>query len=181
MISLNEKTKTLSKAGSTSIIVKKELLENSENLTRVGENRDNVYYLIDDSQSVIMHVEQDFAIICDYVVNGVNLPQRMLQKHYGVYQFCGRDWVKNTVTSRLIGYDIKRFLYGNECQPDGTTLDHVSATFDERDKYKEFSKNNVNHGSHRVQIIVRTQEELNRLLTETRVGESSSFSPFLKK
>lgn len=181
MISLNEKTKTLSKAGATSIIVKKELLENSENLTRVGENRDNVYYLIDDSQSVIMHVEQDFAIICDYVVNGIDLPKRMLQEHYGVYQCRGRDWVKNTVTSHLVGYDIKRFLYGKGYQPVGTTLDHVSATFDERDKYKEFSRSNVNHGSHRVQIIVRTQEELKWLLKKTRAGESSSYSPFLKK
>jgi hypothetical protein len=156
--------KVLNKDVATSILCEAEMLRNNSNLILVAENRDNKYYLVKETNTVIMHVEDDFCILTDYKVNGKNLVDMMLKEHYAVYQVYGRDWVKNSATSQLVGYDIKLALYGKGCRPDGMTLDHRDATFDEREKVKQFSANNVNDGSHRVRVIIYSPDGLDQFI-----------------
>lgn len=152
--------KVLNKNIATSILISNELLRTSSLLTEVANSRDNTYYLVKGTNTVIMHVEKGFCILCDYIVKGINIPALMQKEHYAVYQSSGRDWIKNSATGQLIGYDIKYLVNGNRVRPRGTSLDHEAETFDEREKNKIFSTNNINKGSHRIKCIIQTQDEL---------------------
>lgn len=152
--------KVLNKDIATSILVSNELLKTCNLLTEVAKSRDNIYYLVNGTNTVIMHVEEGFCILCDYIVKGKIIPELTQKEHYAVYQSSGRDWIKNSATGQLIGYDIKYLIKGNRNRPQGTTLDHEAETFDEREKNKIFSTNNINKGSHRVKLLIQTQDEL---------------------
>ena len=166
--------KVLIKKYATSILCEKKLLDQSQRLEIVGENKDNVYYWIKGSNSVIMHVEDDFCILVDYMVevynqtNKCSLPNLLEKKHYTVQQIRGRDWIKSS--SNKIGYDIKSIIHGIVTRPPNMTLDHLAETYDEREKNKEFSKN-INHGSHRVIKVIGTMKQLDELIDRVIYSE----------
>lgn len=172
--------KVLDKDIATSIMASNELLQANDSLKKVADCRDNVYYHVKDTETVIMHVEDDFCILCDYNVKGKDLPEEMKKEHYAVYQLGGRDWVKNSATGRLIGYDIKEFVHGYGIRPAGMTLDHEGETFDEREKNKNFSSTNYNNGSHRVRVTINSQEALNELIDKIKENENKKGGMFLK-
>jgi hypothetical protein len=165
--------KELHKEHATSILCREELLRHNSRLVLVGQNRENMYYRVKNTNTVLLHIEDDFCVLTDYVINGNNLVQKMQQEHYGVYQLARRDWVKNSATSRAIGYDIKIILHGIGCRKSGMTLDHEDATFDEREKVKSFSYSNFNDGSHRVCVSICTQGGLNQFIDRLIQNDSS--------
>lgn len=173
--------KVLDKNIATSIMVEDSLLQNNPNLKMVAACRDNKYYQVTGTETVIMHVEEGFCILCDNKINGINLPLAMQQEHYAVYQSNGRDWVKNSATSRLVGYDIKEFVHGYGARPAGMTLDHEAETFDERERNKKFSSNNVNEGSHRVRVMIYDMNGLDDLIDKIKARGANSGALFLKK
>lgn len=161
--------KQLDKSRATSILCSKELLDSSEELKCVAQNRDNVIYHVHDSNICIMHVEDGFCILVDYIINEVNIPEFIIQDHYGVYQSV-RDCVKSTTrVNRLIGYDIKERLYHEKCKK-GYHLDHWAETFNELDKSKRFIPGSVNQNgySHRRQLEINTVEDLDWLCERIR-------------
>ena len=161
--------KQLDKSRATSILCSKELLDNCEELTCVAQNRDNVIYHVKDSNICIMHVEDSFCILVDYMINGVNIPDFIVQDHYGVYQSV-RDWVKSTTrANKLIGYDIKERLYHTPYTK-GYHLDHQAETFNELDKSKRFIPGSLNQNgySHRRCRDINTMEELECLCERIR-------------
>jgi hypothetical protein len=164
--------KVLDKKEATSILCNNEMLKNNEQLTRVGGLRDNSYYLVEGTNCVIMHVEEGFCILCDYIISGINIPEKLMEEHYGVYQSSGRDWVKNSATSQLIGYDIKNDLSATKLN--GQTLDHEGHTFDEREKNKKFSNTNINGGSHRTRVGVDTDKDLDCLINKIKKDDQSN-------
>jgi hypothetical protein len=160
--------KILDHSRATSIMCANDRLSRKTDLILVGESRDNAYYYVTGSKSVIMHVEDDFCIFCDYMVSGIVIPKMLERNHYGVYQPQEdyRDWIKNSATSKLIGYDIKDCL-ALQC-PKGQSLDHVGHTCDEREKNKHFSSNNINNGSHRIKIEIQDDVDLDWLINKIR-------------
>jgi hypothetical protein len=166
--------KKLNKGIATSIMCSKDMLDGYEKVElMVGKNGDNAYYHVKDSNTVIVHIEKGFCILEDYIAKDLNgnkilLPSHMCRFHYGVYQNQdeknNRDWVKNTVTSDVVGYDIKKVLHNIQGKPVGMTLDHGDATFDEREKVKVFKNDNYNDGSHRLKIEIETTAELEKLI-----------------
>jgi len=156
--------KVLDKAAATSILCDEAILSKEKQLKLVAECRDNKYFNVEGTNTVIMHVEEGFCILTDYMVDGKNLAEIMCQEHYGVYQYNGRDWVKNSATSRLVGYDIKEIVTGESGRPKGMTLDHEAETFNEMEKNKNFSSKNVNNGSHRVKVVITSDDGLQQLI-----------------
>jgi len=171
--------KVLDKAGATSILCDEAILEKSEQLKLVADCRDNKYFNVEGTNTVIMHVEEGFCILTDYMVDGKNLAEMMSQEHYGVYQCNGRDWVRNTATSRLIGYDIKEIVTGVSGRPKGMTLDHVAETFNEMEKNKKFSSKNVNNGSHRVKVVITSDDGLQQLIDKIIKNDGESGGLFI--
>jgi len=69
--------------------------------------------------------------------------------------------------------DIKKILFGNGARNEGETLDHVGATWDERDCMKHFKKDNFNKGTHRVKVIINNNKELDDFIDEViQAGDS---------
>lgn len=176
VIYLNEKaTKVLEKEQATSIVCSNDLLGQNSRLCRIVTLRDNIYYRVDNTNVCIMHVEAEFCIIIDYQVTVYNqpgvicsLPNMLASSHYGVYQTLNypggsRDWVKNSSTGELIGYDIKKLIHGPGCNVAGAQLEHLSWTLDERELVKDFGPNKE-RDSHRVRVEISTMNELNWLI-----------------
>lgn len=174
------KRKVLDKDTATSILCDVSILAASKRLKLVAECRDNKYYLVDKTNAVLAHIEEGFCILCDCMVNGKNLPAMMKNAHYAVYQGAGRDWVKNSATGQLIGYDIKEFITGQSGRPQGMTLDHMAETFNEMEKNKQFSPTNINEGSHRVQVKIGTADDLNILIDEIIKNDGKPGGIFIK-
>lgn len=172
------KSKILDITTATSIILPREIADNNEELIIVASNRDNIFYHVNNSNTVIMRVEEDFCILVDYKVdtykdNDVCLPKMLSAAHYGVYQLKGRDWVKQTNgNNRIIGYDIKELIHGGGYKLVSSTLDHKFETYDEREKAKEFSECNYNKGSHRRKIVISNMNELNALIQRIQENEN---------
>ena len=78
--------KTLDKRIATSILISNELLKTSSLLTEVANSRDNIYYLVNDTNTVIMHVEEGFCMICAYIVKGKIHPKLIQKEQYALYQ-----------------------------------------------------------------------------------------------
>ena len=171
--------KVLNKNVATSILCDVEILRKNPQLELVAECRDNKYYLVKETNTVLFHVEEGFCILTDYKIGEKNLAELMQQEHYGVYQCNGRDWVKNTATSRLIGYDIKEFVTGQSGRPKGMTLDHQAETFNEMEKNKNFSANNVNGGSHRVKVLIISPAGLEELIAKIKDNDGKSGGLFM--
>lgn len=167
--------KVLAPEQATSIICSNDLLSQNSRLRRVVTLRDNIYYRVDNANVCIMHVEADFCIITDYQVTVYNqpgvicsLPNMLSASHYGVYQTLNspggsRDWVKNSSTGELIGYDIKKLIHGPGCNVAGGQLEHLSWTLDERELVKSFGPNKERN-SHRVRFEITTMDELDWLI-----------------
>ena len=174
--------KILNKGVATSIICSETLLNNNIDLDFVADNRENKYYNVIGTNVVIAHIEDDFCILVDYMVrtynssNTVSLPNMLSAAHYGVYQSesnkANRDWVKNTVTGKLIGYDIKEIIHGNGVKVAGSSLDHLVETLNELEKNKQFSTMNWNSGSHRFRLEIKSQDDLNDLILRIRKMDS---------
>lgn len=175
------KRKELDKDTATSILVEEVLLQDNKDLQLVAQCRDNIYYHVIGTETVIMHVEDGFCILCDNMVNEISLPSLMQKEHYAVYQSSGRDWVKNSATGRLIGYDIKEFVHGYGVRPAGQTLDHEAETFDERERNKNFSSHNINEGSHRVCVKIYDRVGLDKFIDMIKTQGNQAGSLFLKK
>lgn len=173
------KRKVLEKVSATSILCDEAMLEKSEQLKLVAECRDNKYYLVEETNTVLLHVEEGFCILTDYMVGEKNIAELMQQEHYAVYQYNNRDWVKNSATGRLIGYDIKEFVTGQSGRPKGMTLDHLAETFNEMEKNKVFSSNNINEGSHRVKVVIKTEAGLQQLIDKIKVNDGQSGGLFM--
>uniref|UniRef100_UPI004056CC48 hypothetical protein n=1 Tax=Acetatifactor sp. TaxID=1872090 RepID=UPI004056CC48 len=171
--------KVLDKNTATSILCDDAMLGREKQLKLVAECRDNKYYLVEDTNTVLLHVEEGFCILTDYMVGEKNLAQLMQQEHYAVYQCNGRDWIKNSATSRLVGYDIKEFVTGQSSRPQGMTLDHQAETFNEMEKNKSFSTNNVNGGSHRVKVVIDSVEGLEELIAKIKENDGKSGGLFM--
>jgi len=160
--------KVLDKNVATSILCDDVVLGGNSQLKLVAECRDNKYYLVEATNTVIMHVEEGFCALTDYMVEKKNLPELMQQEHYAVYQANGRDWIKNSSTGQVIGYAIKEIVTGVSGRPKGMTLDHLAETFNEMEKNKVFSTSNINEGSHRVKVTVGTNKELDELIEKIK-------------
>lgn len=171
--------KVLDKNVATSILCDEVMLSKSSQLELVAECRDNKYYLVNGTNTVLLHVEEGFCILTDYMVDGKNLAKLMEQEHYGVYQSNGRDWVRNSATSRFVGYDIKEFVTGQSGRPQGMTLDHEAETFNEMEKNKKFSANNVNGGSHRVKVVIDSDEGLKELIEKIKANHGNPGGIFM--
>lgn len=179
------KRKVLNKKVATSVICSREKLERSGKLKKVAESQDNMYYSIEDCNACIMHVEDDFCIIIDNLVNIYNepnkkcsLPALLAAGHYAVYQTINspggnRDWIKNSGTSELIGYDIKNLIHGPGCKVAGTQLEHLSWTLDEREAHKIFGPNKARN-SHRVKVEIETMEDLDWMIDKIVDSEKNN-------
>lgn len=185
VIYLNEKEpKVLVHEVATSIVCSIKLLEENKRLEKVAEERENIFFHVKETNTCIMHVEEELCILIDYKVRVYNepdvecsLPSLLSAAHYGVYQTINtpggnRDWVKNSATSQLIGHDIKRLLHGPGCKIAGMQLEHLSWTLDERESYKEFGPNKE-RDSHRVRIEIFNMEELDWLIDKIIESEQS--------
>ena len=172
--------KVLDKDSSTSILCDVAILDASEKLKLVAACRDNKYYLVGNTNTVLMHVEEGFCILCDYMVYEKVLPILMKNAHYAVYQSAGRDWIKNSATGQLIGYDIKEFLTGQSGRPQGMTLDHMAETFNEMEKNKQFSTDNINEGSHRIQVKISSEDDLNIFINQIIENDGKPGGIFIK-
>lgn len=175
-----KRKKELDKDIATSILCNVAILEANKKLKLVAECRDNKYYLVDKTNTVLMQVEDEFCILCDYIVDEKNLPIVMKNAHYAVYQSNGRDWIKNSATGQLIGYDIKEFVTGQSGRPQGMTLDHVAETFNEMEKNKQFKTDNINEGSHRIQVKISTEDDLNVLIDKIIQNDGKPGGIFIK-
>lgn len=173
------KRKVLDKNVATSILCDDAMLGSSKQLKLVAECRDNKYYLVEDTNTVLLHVEEGFCILTDYMVGEKNLAELMQQEHYAVYQYNGRDWVRNSATCRLVGYDIKEFVTGQSGRPAGMTLDHEAETFNEMEKNKTFSSTNINEGSHRVKVVINTDEGLQQLIQKIKDNDGNAGGLFM--
>ena len=193
VVYLNERApKVLVPEQSTSIICNNSLLSQNRRLKRVAASRDNLYYNIYNTNACIMHVEADFCIITDYKVMVYNqpgvvcsLPNMLSASHYAVYQVLNglggsRDWVKNSATSQLIGYDIKTLIHGPGCAIAGDQLEHLSWTLDERELFKSFGPNKE-RDSHRIRIEISTMDELDQLIDKIIESERNKEPIKLKK
>lgn len=177
-----EMAKVLNRDVATSIVCPTVLMHNNIDLDLVAENRENKYYNVIGTNVVIAHIEDDFCILVDYMVrtynssNPVSLPNMLSASHYGVYQtennLANRDWIKNTVTGRHIGYDIKEIIHGNGVKVAGSSLDHLVETLNELEKNKQFSTTNWNSGSHRFRLEIKSQDDLNDLILRIRKMDS---------
>lgn len=167
----------------TSLIIPLDLLNQCADLEVVGERRDNKYFHVMGTNTCIAHIEEGFCVLTDYVVDTVAgrnkvLPKMLDSQHYGVYQVKAyeghtyRDWVKNSCgNNRNIGQDIKYYIHGISNAPEGCTLDHIGATFDERERFKEYTVNNINNGSHRHRVHIKDESQLQRLVEYLRFEE----------
>lgn len=168
-----DRKKVLYKEKATSILVDKALLEGNGSLTKLADNgRDNCYYVVNDTNVCILHVEDGFNILVDHYIKNKDIVGELSKNNYGVYQDgYNRDWIKNTATRCLIGYDIKRIAYALP-KRDGFELDHMAETFNELDKNKRFIPREMNVGpSHRVKIEIFGQDDLNDLINKIRKNE----------
>lgn len=175
-----KKSKELDKDTATSILCDVTKLLANKKLKLLAECRDNKYFLVENTNTVLMHVEEGFCILCDYMVDEKVLPILMKNAHYAVYQSAGRDWIKNSATGQLIGYDIKEFVTGQSGRPQGMTLDHMAETFNEMEKNKEFSTDNINEGSHRIQVKISTEEDLDDLIDKIIENDGKPGGIFIK-
>ena len=171
----NQNGKVLCKCNSTSIICNVDLLDNNSGLELVAANRDNRYYHVKGSNSVLLHVEEGFCILVDNMVQTYNsgeeeysLPRMLSAQHYGVYQSVdGRDWVKGTSSNRAIGHDIQDLVYGNGAKvarEHGETLDHGAETHNEKLVNCMYKPDNTNNGSHRIKRVLDTPEKLDEYI-----------------
>ena len=174
----NQNNKLLRKCESTSILCDRKLLDENNRLTVVAENRDNVYYKVLETNSVIMHVEDGFCILTEDRVqvydkdNQCSLPVMLSAFHYGVYQIQRmnkkRDWVKRD-DKNTIGNDTRTIIHGETAvtmaRAQGMTLDHGAETWNEQSKHGSFKVDNRGK-SHRVCVDIRTQEDLNAFLDD---------------
>lgn len=169
----NQNNKTLRICISTSIICSVNLLDGNSRLSLVAEKGNNRYYHIEGSNSAVMHVEQDFCILLDYMVKTYksgdtefSLPCMLSARHYGVYQNDqARDWVKGTSGSRPIGHDIQDLVYGDGAElarKQGYTLDHGAETHNEKtvNCHYKTREENRNDGSHRIRRVLDTPAKL---------------------
>ena len=175
-----KRRKVLDKDTATSILCDVAILAACEKLKLVAECRENKYYHVDNTNTVLMHVEEGFCILCDHILNEKNLPILMKNAHYAVYQSAGRDWIKNSATGQLIGYDIKEFVTGHSGRPQGMTLDHKAETFNEMEKNKQFSPDNINEGSHRIQVKIGTEDDLKDLIDKIIQNDGKPGGIFIK-
>lgn len=170
------------------------------NMAKSGMNPKTLQYLMGHSDisvtmnvyACIMHVEADFCIITDYKVMVYNqpgvvcsLPNMLSASHYAVYQVLNglggsRDWVKNSATSQLIGYDIKTLIHGPGCAIAGDQLEHLSWTLDERELFKSFGPNKE-RDSHRIRTEISTMDELDQLIDKIIESDRNKEPIKLKK
>jgi len=61
----DNKLKKLDVDVATSIICNRVLLDENVRTTLITNNRDNRYYLVQDTNTVIMHIEEDFCVLID--------------------------------------------------------------------------------------------------------------------
>ena len=59
------------------------------------------------------------------------------------------------------------------------TLDHEAETFNEKEKNKNFSENNVNKGSHRVRVEISTNEDLQQLIEKIKENDEKPGGLFM--
>lgn len=177
--------KTLCKGQATSILCSETLLHENNNLKMVAENDCNKYFLVEDTNTVILHVEDSFCILLDYEVDNwqnekCNLPKMLSTVKYLVYQLATnkigrttRDWVRYG-SSDYIGYDIHKLVYGEHTvklrRSQKLTLDHEAETYDERTKNTTFSKNPIEK-SHRTRVYIKSEEELDTFISDIVANE----------
>lgn len=158
---------------STSIVCPLELLESNENLEFILRKRENRYFLVTGTNSVIMHVEEDCCVLINYMIHTHNsenkekLPVILSVRHFGVYKDKKRDWIKDTATSEILGHIIQKIVYGNaveDYKKQGMTVDHGAETWNEKIENCMYKKNNWNNGSHRIPVRIRNQKQLNNLI-----------------
>ena len=160
--------KVLDKRASTSILCSVDLLRSCEELTCVAFNRDNEIFHVQGANICIMHVEEEFCILVDKVIHGVDIPKFLAQYHYAVYQTT-RDWVKNSSSSSYIGYNIKYKLYHGRWNHE-YHLDHWAETFNELDKSKRFIPASLNQNgySHQRSYTINNINDLNWICNRIR-------------
>lgn len=165
---------SIDKETSTSIICRLELLESNNRLKLVARKRDNRYFLVKGTNSVIMHVKEDCCILLNYMVHTHNSEDKqnlsviLSIRHFGVYKEKKRDWIKDTATSEILGHVIQKIVYGDVVVEDykkqGMTLDHGAETWNEKIENCMYKKDNWNNGSHRIPVRIENQNQLNILI-----------------
>jgi len=172
--------KTLDPSIATSILCHSGILHSDKKLICLGSNKENEVFRVNDTNICIMHVECSFCILVDYMLDDIYIPGKILENHYGVYQSQNcRDWVKNTKSGELIGYDLKE--YGKKSiRKSGQSLDHWAETFNELDKSKRFIPKQDNAGpSHRRKICINNNEDLEWLIERIRFIDREPGGTFL--
>ena len=185
--------KVLEKDIATSIIISTELMRKCKELKLLTINRENEYFHIKGTNMVIAHVEDDFCCLIDYKVTTAsnpeelqNLPHMLSAVHFAVYQrknesASSRDWIEGSANNMKIGYAVKFIIHGEECRLKNQSMDHKAETWNELDANTEFTYNNPNDGSHRVQKFINTMEQLLELIEVIRQYEKSGGIGFIFK
>lgn len=164
--------KILDRKTATSILCGEKLLDNCPRMKKVAGNWYNNYYNITGTNTCIAHIEQGFCILTSYLTDTysdnqqVNLPKMLSLNRYGVYQTrARRDVIKNTTTSRNIGYDILEMVYGNGIKTAGKTQEHYAETWNEKLENIDMIEDNINHGSHKIKIEINDEDDLRDLIS----------------
>lgn len=175
---LNANGKKLCKCVATSILVKIELLESNKRLVKVAENGENKYYLVRGTNTVIFHVEDDYAVLIDYRVKLKNLPDLLKVQHFTIQRTAGknrnqRDWVM--CGGESLAYVIRRVIYGNWYvslnRRFKRTMNHQAETCDERWKNTGFINKDDKRKSHRMKIDVETANDLDDFIDDIQQNE----------
>ncbi len=164
--------KILDRRTATSILCSEKILSNCTRMKKVAGNSYNSYYNIIGTNTCVAHIEQDFCILTSYLTDTysdnqkVSLPKMLSLNRYGVYQSSARrDFVRNTTTTRAIGYDILEIVYGNGVRTAGKTQEHYVETWNEKLENIEMIENNINHGSHKIKIEIKNEDDLRDLIS----------------
>ncbi len=176
----SKSSKTLDPSIATSILCHSGILHSAKEFVYLGSNKENEIFRVKHTNICIMHVECSFCILVDYIVDGIYIPGKILEQHYGVYQSkCCRDWIKNTRSRELIGYELKEFANkGTKCS--GQELDHMAETFNELDKSKRFIPKELNAGaSHRSRICINSNADLAWLIDKIKYIDNQVGGTFL--
>lgn len=162
------------------IVCGKELLENSEELEVVAGNGLNTYFKIKNSNTVIVNVEDDYCVLCDYCYekNQINLCDKLERfrftmqvtkgntKNERAYVKCGTQYFHEYIHRIAYGDD-----FVDECKSRGLSLDHLAETYDHRLSHTVYNEN-MRRKSHRVQLNIRTSKELAVLISDIRNTEA---------
>ena len=170
----------LCKIVATSILADLELLEANTRLQKVAENGENKFFLVENTNSVIFHIRDQYCILVDYIIENtlIILPNELKKyKFYISRQVTEdknpRDWTKTG--SKYIHYLIREIVYGCNYvrifRNLNCTINHEAETYDERLKNSRFVTSDKNRKSHRLIVDIKTMGDLDDFIDDIQQNE----------